>query len=741
MSEMMIKTQKIRVFNPETKFTVFTAVVLKENKKTKTYKETKVVKTFTGKVISIHPNDKFLVNVQEVESRLYGKQCNIISYHRVEPGTLQEIKLYLTGINGIGPVTANKIINEHGLNTLTAISTDENALSKIGISSKIQTKIREDVVNTRCFEKILTFLQLHNIDCKYALMIFNRYGQDSVFKIKDNPYSLYIDNIIDYKTADRLHNSMNNSKNTKYRIDATVLASIRDDSYGYGNIFTEQNQVMSIIERFLSKQYSQSQSNPFTEDEITFSLQRLKKQHYITIESNENKERSVYLSANYKDERAVISGIKKALSEVKHTFFTESDVSDFISNYEKGHNIKIAKKQKEAVFNAVTQPVSILTGGPGTGKTQTCSVIISAIKTMSPNSVIKICAPTGKAALRVSEVTNMPATTIHRLLRLGGYKNEVGEDELECDFLIVDEFSMVDCNICAKLLKAICPWAKIIIIGDFEQLPSVGPGLVLRDFIGSEKIKTTRLTEIFRQKGHSNIITNAHAIINQEKDKPITLTIDKVPNQSFYFVEKNTTSNIQNTIKRSIGKLVSNYGYKQSDIRVLSPLHKTDVGTDMLNNILQDDFNPSGEIFECDDGSELRIGDPVIHTKNNYDLNVFNGETGTVKALGYDINKTLLVEYPNKMVWYDCNQIEELELAYAMTVHKSQGSEFKIVIIPVHELLMPGLSKNLLYTACTRAKNMVIIVGSKDAFSKGIRQTNEMERKSNLSTKIKQVVN
>lgn len=732
MLEYMIRVKRVKHFNEETKFAVFTAMIYKQNKRNKNFKETTNVQLFTGKFMSVHPNDKYMVHACEIESVLYGHEYKIVSHHRLEPGTIQEIRSYLINIQRIGPVSANKIIDKYGLDTISEIRANDKALDGFGLTETARKNIRQDIMNTVCFEKILDFLLLHDLDCRYAIAIFKRYGETSLAKMKDNPYSLYLDNILDFTTADKLNSALGYAYNTAYRVETSVLACLRNDSESCGNIYMAESEMPEKLKTFLKKRKTGYGKAPaFSAAEIDIAITKLKANRYLSSENDR-----LYLTQNKNNEETVVQGIKKLMTGIKHTSYPLPDIVNFISDYEKTTGFHLADKQKDAVITALKQPVSILTGGPGTGKTQTLSAVIKAIRTLSPKSSIQIAAPTGKAALRVSELTGLPASTIHRLLKVGRWSQELGEDELVSDFLIIDEFSMVDCELCARLLRATRDDTRLVIVGDFEQLPSVGPGLVLRDLIASDKIVTTKLTEIFRQKGQNNIVQNANAIVNQKEGQPIHLKVDKVSNKNFYFVQKESAIDIQDTIKASIRKLLKE-GYTQDNIKVLTPLHGTEIGTDVLNSILQAEFNPTGEVFEYDHGKEFRIGDPVIHIHNDYDIDVFNGETGVVKAFGYDADKTILVEFPTRVVWYNISQVDELELAYAMTVHKAQGSEFKVVIMPVHEMLLVGLSKNLIYTAFTRAKEKVVIVGSTNALSIGMRQTTDLDRKSYLSEKLK----
>ena len=452
---------------------------------------------------------------------------------------------------------------------------------------------------------------------------------------------------------------------------------------------------------------------------------------------------SIYLAFNYSNENRIAKELERLSNSAKATFFVPKVISDFLVDYEKSTGIALADEQRQGVISALTSPVSVITGGPGTGKTHTIRTIIACAKALEPGINIKVCAPTGKAAVRASDMSGLPATTIHRMLQLFNPSAHVGAEELNCDILIADEFSMVDAYLCSRLFIAAASHTRIIMVGDYNQLPSVGPGLVLRDFIRSGKIPTVKLTTVFRQAQASRIVRNSYAIINQQDGKPIILNFAKKPKDDFYFIEAESISEIRKTIQRSVHRLKNKYGYNLADIQILTPVRKTPLGADSLNLLFQEEFLPSSttpsvEVLD----REFRLGDKVIHTKNNSELDVYNGEVGFVERLNFLPENMLTVRFSTeKSVNYSLSDLEQLDLAYGLTVHKSQGSEFPVVIIPVHETILHGLNKNLLYTALTRAKKMVILIGSKQALSAGMRnEENIGERRSMLVQKIQDIL-
>jgi len=399
----------------------------------------------------------------------------------------------------------------------------------------------------------------------------------------------------------------------------------------------------------------------------------------------------------------------------------------------------LTQKQRKIVLIKVSlqNSVSIITGGPGTGKTQTMATLIKCIKSLTPSASIFLCSPTGKAAKRMNELSGMRASTIHRLVKIFDMRDNVETNTISGDFLIVDEASMIDAFVFYRLIAAIDEDIRIIIIGDSEQLPSVGAGLILRDLIDSNVIKTTQLNEIFRQAKNSNIIKNSNILIKSGSTNGMTLSAKK--DGDFYFFNASSPLEIQSKMIKIIKKLICNSKIPLSDIQVLSALKGTQLGTSALNKLIQAEFNNTTDFIETGD-RQFNDKDKVIHIVNNYDLNVFNGETGIIERLNYNDTNMLTVDFSDKAVDYPKWDIEQLELAYAITVHKSQGSEFPVVIMPIHETLMNGLNKNLLYTAITRAKVKMIFVGNKEVFKDAIKKTKGISRNSRVKEKLQEKI-
>ncbi len=396
----------------------------------------------------------------------------------------------------------------------------------------------------------------------------------------------------------------------------------------------------------------------------------------------------------------------------------------------------LAPEQQEAVLTALTSPITIISGGPGTGKTHTVKVIVDAISSLYPFAAVKLCAPTGRASVRIGEVTGGESATIHSMLELKSYTKDYATPKaLTCDYLIVDEFSMVDMQICQYLFMAASSKTRVIILGDHNQLPSVGPGLVLRDMIDVKIFPVVTLTRVFRQdvqEKSSRIIENAHSIIAPaDAKKKLRFANPQKPGEDFYFLGKDDPRSILETIQTIVETAVNNDHVPLEAIAVLTPIHYGDLGTANLNTVLQNKLNPSTEKIQFRD-MEFRLHDKVIHTENDYSLGVYNGEVGFIVEFGDTSDAALTVAYPRKTVIYPRAKLGKLDLAYAMTIHKMQGSECRLVVMPVFN---NRLSKHGIYTAVTRAKRSVVLIGNEEDLRKGL-QVEIQERESNLRKRL-----
>lgn len=734
LEEFDLRVRRIKVHSEETSLTVFDAVVLNWRPIRKDWQESNQKIICVGNFYGIVENDHLHVKAEEFEDPVYGLQYQIYVSERVSPGTEVEMKKFLTSVKGVGAKNAERMIAEFGLDAISSVLKDPSCLNRLGLSKPAKDNLYQVIVENQAYEQLLLFLQLHGVAPRYATQVYKKYGDGAIDKIRDNPYSLYLDDVIDFPAADRLSQALGGNTNHGYRLSAGMLACLRNDSEGQGNVFVPRAELSSLLTQYLNKSLK-GQAADFepSQEDVEQALRTLVDDNYAVVDSSVGESPAVYLNRNYHAEYKVSERLFALSVSPKRFYASKSDVRKALEDVQAETKFSLAVEQFYAVETALCSPISILTGGPGTGKTQTLTMLIKTIKKLDPSADIRICAPTGKAAVRAQELTNMEASTIHRMI---GYpKDMLQEDELVCDFVIADEFSMSDIQLCSWLFNCIWSGARLCIVGDHEQLPSVGPGLVLRDMIDSGCIPVTKLQTVFRQASDSKIIRNAHAIIGNSKDDTLELSYSCSKGGDFYFVESNTQSKISEMIAKSTQRLLDE-GFPIEQIEVLSPIHGGLIGADNLNAKLQDLLNPGAPGYQLEEETELRVGDKVIQTRNNYDLSVFNGETGVVKSINYSPSRAVLISYPNRDLWYDSEQAEDLELAYAITTHRSQGSEFQAVIIPIHETLLYGINRNLLYTAITRAKKRVIFVGTKTALEIGLKKEGAMQRNSNLIVRL-----
>ena len=737
------RVKKITYQEKKDGYTIFIGQILMKQKRGRGYKATGDTKMFLGNFTSICINDIFELQAHKVENPYYGEQYQVITYHRVYPGTLDELRTFLLSRKmRIGPKRVDLLLDKYGLDTLLAIERDPHAFDTLPIPSSYATALRKEIVESRTFEETLVLLQACNLDHRYAMPLFSKYHEETLLHLQKNPYAPYLDGIIDFRTADRLNQAMGYPYNSKMRVAMAVYAALRFNSERVGNLYLSRSCLRTKCEDFLERQRTwYENSQPFTTAEYEQALVYLTERELICVDTSiDAADPPIYLFYNFTNETNIVKYLQGILAGKKQFAYAPSDVQDFLLSYEQKSNFSLAPGQRQAVIMALTNPVSILTGGPGTGKTQTINAIISAIETLTPSAKIKLAAPTGKAANRMAELSGKSAYTIHRLIGLGSFQTKsIQPGQLDCDFLVIDEFSMADAYLTYRLLLSASTKTRILFVGDYDQLPSVGPGLVLRDFINSGCLPFTRLSTIFRQAQKSRIVENAHRIIVSTSTCTCqSLKCAKHPNGDFYFIEAADPEIILKTILCSVKRLLRSGNFEIDDVQVLSPLRKPVLGVDALNTLLRERLNPHTQSLAFQ-GREFRLGDRVIHVINNYDLAVFNGETGIIKSFGYQAEKSVEVSFPHRDIWYGIKDLEQLELAYATSVHRAQGSEFPVVIMPVHETLSAALNRNVLYTAITRARRMLVLVGSKTALAAGIHKDMTLERNSNLSLRLKAI--
>jgi len=649
----------------------------------------------------------------------FGKQFNVVDYRETVPATIAGIEKYLGSglIKGIGPVYARRIVKHFKEDTLKVIEESPDYLINVGgIGQKRVDMIKKAWQEQKEIKNVMLFLQSNGVSTAYAVKIYKTYGNESINIVKTNPYRL-ADDIwgIGFKTADKIAQQLGFDKHSFERCRSGIVYVLNELSNG-GHCFSTREQLLETTEKMLELE------RLLIEDTID---RMIEEKTIIPDEGN-----AIYLPAFYYSEVGIAKRMKEILA--LESIYKSADTDDIIESIEREYQIKYDEVQVEAVKTAVSSKFMVLTGGPGTGKTTTTLAIIKIFQKL--NAGILLAAPTGRAAKRMSEATGMEAKTIHRLLEyspLEGYKKNA-ESTLECDVLIIDETSMVDTILMYNLLKAVSNETVVILVGDVDQLPSVGAGNVLKDIIESGTVDVVKLTRIFRQAQGSAIITNAHRI-----NKGETPNLKGGSKSDFFFVEEDEPQKVVETIKDLCVRRLPNY-YKVdpvNDIQVLCPMQRGEAGAFNLNLILQEALNP-GDVSIKYGGTVYKLKDKVMQIKNNYDKNVFNGDIGTITNIDTE-DKTLIISFDGVDVEYDATELDEVVLAYATTVHKSQGSEYKIVVAPFTMQHYMMLQRNLLYTCVTRAKKILVLVGSRKAIGIAVSNNKTQKRNTMLVSRLR----
>lgn len=657
----------------------------------------------------------------------FGSQFQIHTHKILAPATSFGIQKYLGSglIKGIGPVMAKRIVKKFGIKSLDIIENHIDKLAEIeGIGKKRIQMISKAWEEQKEVRTVMLFLQSHEVSCAYAAKIFKTFGQDSIHIVKENPYRLARDiSGIGFITADKIAQKLGIEKNSPKRIEAGleyVLLKLSDEGhvcYPYDELCQKVQQMLEVDKKFVIKAAADS----FSADRIVIE----------DIHGKEENKKLVFLKKFHVCETAIAYNLKQLEKSPKSVRKIDSDKAlEWIKQRIK---ITLADKQQQAVKKSLEQKVFIITGGPGTGKTTIINAIIQIFK--KAGSKILLAAPTGRAAKRMSQATWEPARTIHRMLDYSLKKPGFTKDNknlLKCDVLIIDEASMVDTILMHHLLKAVPPQATLILVGDVNQLPSVGPGNVLNDLIESNAFHFVKLDTIFRQAQKSLIIVNAHRI--NKGMFPVILNEKKKSN--FYFVQKQEPEDVLKTIIDLVeNRMPDKFGFDPvDDIQVLTPMHKGIVGAGNLNEQLQKILNSNKKSVQRGN-REFKISDKVMQIRNNYDKHVYNGDIGRIVDIDFTDQKVLL-NFDGKKVEYDFSSLDEIVHAYAISIHKSQGSEYPAVIIPVviqHYML---LQRNLIYTAVTRGKKLVVLVGTKKALAIAINTIKSSNRYTRLKYRL-----
>ena len=684
--------------------------------------------TMNGYMNNFNDYDKYLfVGDYEIHPK-YGKQFKLSEYRIILAKESDEIIKYLSSplFKGIGQKLAKQIVDSLGEDCLTMIKNDKHSLDCVmGMTEKRRDLIYEVLTNSDYDQEVMQFFMGHGISLKNLGLIQAFYKEKTLEVLQNNPYQLIEDiDGIGFKTADELALKTGGTLDSPHRIKAAIVYSIKQYGFNTGSTYCL---IEEIIKTFKQLIYS-IEENVFYEylDELI--------DNGLIIKEDER----YYYHEMYEAEVNIANYLKMRINHDDENI-DESRVNQLLQDFEKNQGITYAKKQKEALFYFLKSSVMILTGGPGTGKSTIVHALLKIYTSLYPEDRIGLVAPTGRAAKRLTELTGIEACTIHRLLKWDLHTNTFAMNKtnpLDIDVLIIDEFSMVDCLLLSRLFDAGRKISKILFIGDYYQLPSVAPGNVLKDLIEAG-VKTIELDEIFRQAKDSGIIQLAHHIINNEIDD-IDLFSQYQDINFFPMLNYDVIKNVKTIVNKALEE-----GYDTSDIQVLAPMYQGVAGIDALNDALQDVFNPKDQ---CVDSYkigriEYRIGDKILQLKNRVDDNVFNGDIGILIDICRKDNfeylqDTLIVDFDGNIVEYTSQNFNTITLAYCMSIHKSQGNEFKIVIMPVLSDYYIMLRRNLLYTAITRAKQSLFILGDAKAFMHGLHNYQDNRRKTTLKLRF-----
>lgn len=701
--------------------------------------------TVVGYLPFINVGDNLKLEGKFVTHQEYGRQFKIDTFEKIMPETLDALERYLANgsIKGIGPVIANKIIKEFGKETISIFKFEPEKLSRIrGISKDKAIEMGQSFNENFELWQIVGFLDKFKVPVSAAQSIYKKLGENTIKKIQENPYILVdLVRTIDFKQIDKMALDLGMDYTNPERIANGIKYGLTIITNN-GHTCVEKTNLIIFLKELLN----------ISEDLIESEFINLRAKEKIVVEKRDNIE-WVYLYHFYKAEKNIAERllILNNAKNIKHI----SKIDKELKLLEDQLDIILSEKQIEAVKEINDNNVCIITGGPGTGKTTIIKTVLDLYKNKGKKVVL--CAPTGRAAKRMEEATGEEAKTLHRLLEIGKIKDELGIEDIDqeitpidADIIIVDEMSMVDIFLMNYLVKAIYLGTKLVLVGDIDQLPSVGPGSVLKSIINSKKFATVYLDKIFRQAAQSRIILNAH---NVNKGEHFITTKDENLKDDFFFVNEFNQEKILTNILSLSKDRLKKYGDYDflKNIQVITPSKKGLIGTRELNKYLQQELNPPAkDKKEKSFGSVVfRQGDRIMQVKNNYDIywekhkeqfeygsGIFNGEFGTIVDINEE-EKQIQVQYDDeKNAWYAYQDIEQIEHAYAITVHKSQGSEFDVVILPITASAPMLLTRNLLYTAITRAKKLLIVIGSANVIDRMIQNHDSKKRNSGLEYKL-----
>jgi exodeoxyribonuclease V alpha subunit len=740
--------ERITYYNPENGYSVLR---LRPDRRKLPGTNREGLVTVVGNLPELSPGEHLRLKGAWSNHPKHGLQFQVEICEQTLPATLAGIRRYMGSglVKGIGPKLAERIVKQFGLETLEVIENQPERLREVpDIGPKRSRMIAAAWEEQKQVKEIMLFLHSHGVSTNLAIKIYKQYGEQALAVVQDDPYRLAQDIYgVGFKTADRIAQDLGLPPDHPSRIEAGLIYAL-NEAIEEGNVFTPRTDLEARAAELLS----------VSTDLIPQALERLDQarrihQEIVPFEEEGEKTASptepvveeapgvygtpaVYLSPLYFSE----TGTAKKLSALANAL--PSRLSDLPPAFV-ALDPDLSAEQQHAIRTALSHPVSVLTGGPGTGKTTCLKALIQALE--SAHKSYALASPTGRAAKRLSQATDRPASTIHRLLGFNpaeGFKYNA-ETPLEVDILVVDEASMLDLLLAHSLLKALRPGTHLLLVGDVDQLPSVGAGDVLRDIIASRLVPVTRLSQIFRQAAHSHIILNAHRI-NQGKMpvfSPPVETESGAPGGDFYLFPADDPEQAADWVNELVYRRIpQKFGlHPRDDIQVLSPMYRGAAGVSALNERLQASLNPPA-LMKAEKtlyGQTFRPGDKVMQTQNNYDKDVYNGDIGYVSAIN-PVDQTLRLDFEQRSVNYDWSEADQLTLAYAVSVHKSQGSEFPAVVMPLVTQHYMMLQRNLLYTAITRARRLCVLVGNRRAIAIAVHNDKVAHRFTALGWRLRE---